>query len=101
MVLRRGVLPAWRYEVAKQQIEIQQRGILFELWKRRREIAQRPFTEEDGEYIRQLEIQLAQVAKSLQDLNASPRKKKWTLYDRLRLRIWEWAVRERFDGAEE
>lgn len=90
-----GTMRAWRYEVALEQLKAQREALDYALFLLRQSLRERALTPEDGEHLRQLEIQLAQVA----DADQSVRKRthaRPTLLDRLVLRAWRWAVEGRF-----
>ena len=90
-----GRLRAFRYEIGRRQIEVQRQAVDHALFLKRHETANKVAGPEDFEEIRQLEIQLAICANTLQEFSARPRQKT-TWLDLLVIRLWEWSTAERF-----
>lgn len=90
----------WRAEVARRQISIVRKRVEVELYRQRLGVNQKVAGPDDFEGIRQLELRLAAIDNSLDELNRYPVKKIRAL-DRMVVRLWDWAVRGKFDFEEE
>lgn len=86
----------WRVELGRRQLALIRKRVEFELYRRRLELTQKVAEPEDYEATRVLELRLSALDNARDDLNRTPAKKPdWV--DRLVMRLWEWASRERFD----
>jgi hypothetical protein len=90
-----GILSHWRAAIGRDQIEIHRFAVQAALLRKREELRGKVAGPVDFEEVRQLEIQLAQVADAAKKFSALPVKKR-RLLDRLVERLWFWATRERF-----